>query len=159
MSLLALAIGLGTTAPAVAGQADFMFDFSKAHDYMGVGAQVWPWGNKEHMDTVTQMLRDMNARFVRVSIGGKIPDEQALVDQSVEQYLAVIEANDTPKQRQNFMYFRDKMNSLGVGLHLSAWMMPKNWMIPGSKNPNFPHVDRRRINDYANLIVAQLIYR
>jgi hypothetical protein len=170
-SLAALLLA-GTMARAAEATLDF--DFAQAHDFLGFGTQVWlkgdrggkgkdrgdPEGGNE--DAGWQLLKELNARFVRVSLIPKITFDQLRPGMSVEQYLDVLERNDNPAQRQRLAAFNQRLRELKIQPVLIFWRMPEPWaekrqQKAGSKQQaHFARPDR--IGDYANLVTAQMTW-
>ena len=181
-ALLALCGALAGSA--VAAEIELNFDFSQAHAFLGVGTQVWMKGDKggagegatggakkrrpappqasgdDDGDASTRLLRELNARFVRVSMIPKITFSQLRPGMSVEQVRAMLEENDTSAQRDRVEAFNRRMRALDIRPVLIFWRMPEPWVEirkqrAGSKSQaNYARPER--IGDYVNLIVAQM---
>lgn len=146
--------------PAAAAPVSSTYDFSRAHEFLGFGTQVW-LGQKNTAES-TQMLRDLNARFVRVSLNPKITFDQLQPGMSVAQVLAVLDRNDSAEQRERFQAFARQMRELNIRPVIIYWRMPKPWTVnkdrrAGSRAES-SLVNPARIGDYANLITAQMLY-
>lgn len=159
VALLALALSL-LAPPARAGRVDVRFDFAAAHPFAGGGAQVW--ANTKRPAEAMAMLRDINARFVRVSLTPEIPEEQLGTGMSVEQISALIDRADSDRQRRNFTEFRDRMAAQRIQVVAIVWRMPRPWMSVREKKKGprkeAGFADPARIPDYANYVTAQMLY-
>ncbi len=145
---------------AHAAEAGISFDFGNAHPFTGIGAQVW--SNSPRPGEVATLLRDINARYVRVSLTPHIPEEELSTNMTVEQISALIDRADAPKQRENIADFRERMGKMGILPVLVVWRMPKPWTSMQNKKAGAHNkavfADPQRIGDYANYIVAQMLY-
>lgn len=154
---------LSLGAPAAAApetDANWTFDFSQGPTFMGFGVHMWL--GQRQTAKADALLRELNARLVRISLIPKITLDQLRPGQSVEQLLATIDANDTPAQRDLIKGFSDRMRQMGISLHLIFWRMPEPWVTTrpasvGSKvQQHFAQPEH--LQDYANLVTAQLLY-
>lgn len=162
-----------SAAWAQAAEATLDFDFSQARDFLGFGTQVWLKGEKGgregkgpdragNDEAAWQLLKELNARFVRVSLIPKITFDQLRPGMSVEQYLDILQRNDNPAQRQRLAAFNQRLRELNIQPVLIFWRMPEPWaekrqQKAGSKQQaHFARPDR--IGDYANLITAQMAW-
>jgi O-glycosyl hydrolase len=136
-------------------------DFAGAHNFAGIGAEVQMKG--DHCPDESQLLRDMNAQFVRLSI---IPSMKAKQDiptgQSVEQYYQLIQGMIPPKLANNIQTLRSTLEPLHIKPHIVFWHMPEVWESAeqkkaGKKKEAHMAVDAR-IPDWANLLTAQLLW-
>jgi len=170
-SLAALCLS-GTLAQAAETALDF--DFAQAHDFLGFGTQVWLKGEKGdkggdrgakgggNEEAGWQLLKELNARFVRVSLIPKITFDQLRPGMSVEQYLEILQRNDNPAQRQRLSLFNQRLRELNIQPVLIFWRMPEPWVDKrqqkaGSKQQaHFARPDR--LGDYANLVTAQMAW-
>ncbi len=160
IAAVCLALSGAVMHPAMAADADVSFDFAAAHTFSGIGTQVW--ANTRHPAQSVELLRDINARFVRVSLVPEIPEGQLSTNMSVEQLSALIDRADSPQQRQNFSQLNDRLKQLGIQPVVIVWRMPKPWMSVRQKKSG-PRkeaglADPARIQDYANYVVAQQLY-
>lgn len=169
------AVGLAATAGAADVALDF--DFAQAHDYLGFGTQVWlkgedvkgegvkgegAKGERGGDDAGWQLLKELNARYVRVSLIPKITFDQLRPGLSVEQLLALIERNDNPAQRERLAAFNRRLRELGIQPVLIFWRMPEPWVEQRNRRAGSRQQARfarpERIGDYANLITAQMVW-
>ncbi len=172
---------------AHAGEISLDFDFAQAHDFLGFGTQVWLKGDRggaegagpklgpkararladrsaeaDSDEAGTALLKELNARFVRVSLIPKLPFDQLKPGQSVEQLVELIGRNDNPAQRERLAAFNQRLRTLGIQPVLIFWRMPEPWadvrsQKAGSKQQaHFARPDR--IGDYANLLAAQMAW-
>ncbi len=165
------AAGLAATVGAAEVALDF--DFAQAHDFLGFGTQVWLRGERGGPgargradgpadEAGWQLLKELNARYVRVSLIPKITFDQLRPGMSVEQVLDVLERNDNAAQRERLAAFNRRLQGLGIQPVLIFWRMPEPWVDKraqraGSKQQ--AHFARpERIADYANLITAQMVW-
>ena len=160
-------------ALAQAAETTLDFDFSQARDFLGFGTQVWLKGEKGGRDgkgaeragndeAAWQLLKELNARFVRVSLIPKITFDQLRPGMSVEQYLDILQRNDNPAQRQRLAAFNQRLRELDIQPVLIFWRMPEPWaekrqQKAGSKQQAH-FANPERIGDYANLITAQMAW-
>lgn len=147
-------------APSARAQAQLDFDFAAAHEFLGFGAQVWL--NNKNPSASSQMLRDINARFVRVALVPKVPLRQLRPGLSVDEYYALLQAHDSAEQRQRFTAFRDQMKALNISPVLIFFRMPEPWVDTQSKRTGSKakasYAKVENLGDYANLIAAQVLY-
>ena len=158
---------------AQAAETTLDFDFTQAHDYLGFGTQVWLKGEKgdkagkagardSNDEAGWQLLKELNARFVRVSMIPKITFDQLRPGMSVEQYLEILQRNDNPAQRDRLASFNRRLRELNIQPVLIFWRMPEPWadkrqQKAGSKQQaHFARPDR--LGDYANLVTAQMTW-
>lgn len=158
---------------AQAAEATLEFDFAQAHDFLGFGTQVWLKGEKGDKgdkggvrggndEAGWQMLKELNARFVRVSMIPKITFDQLRPGMSVEQVLEILQRNDNPAQRQRVAAFNQRLREQGIQPVLIFWRMPEPWVEKrkqkaGSKQ-QAQFARREHIGDYANLLTAQMVW-
>ncbi len=158
-SALALALGAALLSP-LAHAAEATFDFGNSHTFLGFGTQVWL--NNKNPGVTSQMLKDLNARFVRVSLNPKVPLKELREGMTVEEGLALIKKHDSAEQRERFTEFRDQMRALGITPHLIFWRVPEPWVKTQSKKVGSKskanYAVPELIDDYARSIVAQLLY-
>jgi len=137
-------------------------DFDAAHDFLGIGAQMW--ARQGAAQGQQQLLRDMNAQFVRVSIEPESKNRQGEFPpgQSVERYYEIVSRSFGTNHERNIRDFRNIIEPLRIKTHLIYWHMPEEWMQAvdrkaGSKKHAHLAVDAR-IPDYANLLTAELMW-
>lgn len=158
LSLLSLCAVFALRAQA---DASVSVDFNAAHNFQGIGAQMWTKRGAAQQEA--QLLRDMNAQFVRVSVEPETKHEQIPTGQSVERYYQIISSAVTPNLQRNIADFRGIIEPLHIKPHLVFWHMPEEWMQvqagkkAGSKKEAHKAVDER-IPDYANLLTAELMW-
>ena len=183
----ALAAALCLAGGARAADASLDFDFAQAHDYLGFGAQVWLKGDRggaagagpklgpkaraalaerneaaDTDDAGMQMLKELNARFVRVSMIPKFGLGELRPGMSAEQLLEVLQRNDNPAQRERVAAFNARMRGLNIQPVLIFWRMPEPWtevraQRAGPKQQ--AHFAKpEHLGDYANLLTAQMLW-
>lgn len=161
-ALAALAFTLAPVLGAHAASHSVTVDFAKPTVFNGVGAQIWA-GTKRPVES-DALLKDMNAKLVRVSFTPNAPYDQLVAGMSVAQMTAVIEKNDTPQQQQSFTDVANRMATLGVSIHQIIWAdMPVQWLYidttrGAGKQDQSRYALSEHIPDYANLITARLLY-
>jgi hypothetical protein len=157
---LAILAGFGFAPASCAADAAVSFNFSSAHTFLGFGAQVWP--SSKHPAESSQLLHDLNARFVRVGFTPALAFDQLRPGMSVDQMLEVIRRSDSDAQRQTVARLRDELKQLHIEPHLVFWHMPDVWMTAKAKRAGAKKqshfADADHITDYANLITAGLLY-
>jgi hypothetical protein len=171
-----IAAALSLCGAANAAEITLDFDFTQAHDYLGFGTQVWLKGDRGgggagkraagggggNDDARWQLLKELNARFVRVSLIPKITFDQLRPGMSVEQLLEVLDRNDNPAQRQRLAAFNRQLREMNIQPVLIFWRMPEPWsdkraQKAGSKQQ--AHFAKpEHLGDYANLITAQMAW-
>src|SRR5689334_20488160 len=69
------------------------FDWSKAHPFNGFGAQVWPHllSHSANAEAGLDLLKDLNAQFVRISMAGVVPTSKINDQMTVGQIASLIE--------------------------------------------------------------------
>ncbi|MEK8030845.1 hypothetical protein AACH06_08475 [Ideonella sp. DXS29W] len=182
----ALAAGLAI-ASAHAGEVAVDFDFAQARDFIGFGTQVWLRGDRgggeaaggkigpkmrqkltalnaaaDSDEAGTQLLKELNARFVRVSLIPKLSFDELRPGMSVDQLLEVLQRNDNPAQRDRLAAFNQRMKALNIQPVLIFWRMPTPWaevrkQKAGSKSQAH-FAKNEHIADYANLLTAQMVW-
>jgi len=134
---------------------DLVFDFSKAHNFAGLGAHIWV--NPTQQDARDAAYRDLHMRFLRASVYPKVPENLFKDHMTVEELLDLTKANDSPEFQAHVLAAQKEISSLGAELHLVSWEMPEPW-----RNDSTDHKHRRansdHIADYANLLVARILY-
>jgi len=184
---LAAACALAAGGAVSAGEVALDFDFAQAHDFIGFGTQVWLRGDRGGADAAgpklgpkarerlaatnaagdsdeagTALLKELNARFVRVSLIPKITFDQLRPGMSVDQLLEVLQRNDNPAQRDRLAAFNRRMKELNIQPVLIFWRMPEPWsekrvQKAGSKQQaHFAKTEN--LGDYANLLTAQMVW-
>ena len=158
-----LAIGcLWALLMGSAGAADVesRFDFGRGHTFLGFGAQVWV--SSRDPAPGLQLLRDANARYVRVSLVPKFTLSQLKEGLTVQEALRHLQASDSAEQRQRFTAFRDQIRKANLTMQLIFWRMPDPWVSTQNKQAGTRSKARfaklEFIDEYVNVIVAQLLY-
>ncbi|HEX5687921.1 MAG TPA: hypothetical protein VFY73_28220 [Ideonella sp.] len=170
-----------------AGEVAIDFDFSRAHDFIGFGTQVWLKGDRGGADAAgpklgpkareklaatnaaadsdeagTQLLKELNARFVRVSLIPKVTFDQLRPGMSVDQLLEVLQRNDNPAQRDRLAAFNRRMKELNIQPVLIFWRMPEPWaekrMQKAGSKGQAHFAKNEHLQDYANFLTAQMVW-
>jgi hypothetical protein len=170
------AAALCLAGAATAGEVALDFDFAQAHDYLGFGTQVWlkgerggggpakraKGGDEGDDEAGWQLLKELNARFVRVSLIPKITFDQLRPGMSVEQYLDVLQRNDNPAQRERLAAFNQRLRAMNIQPVLIFWRMPEPWADKRSQKAGSKQqahfAKPEHLGDYANLITAQMAW-
>ncbi|HJV72011.1 hypothetical protein [Ideonella sp.] len=169
----------GLAGAAQAAEVTLDFDFAQAHDYLGFGTQVWLQGDRGggggggggakrggggggNDEAGWQLLKELNARFVRVSLIPKITFDQLRPGMSVEQLTEVLQRNDNPAQRERLAAFNRRLREMNIQPVLIFWRMPEPWaekraQRAGSKQQAH-FAKREHLGDYANLVTAQMAW-
>lgn len=172
---------------ALAGEVSLDFDLAQAHDFIGFGTQVWLRGDRgggeaaggkigpkmrqklaalnssaDSDEAGMQLLKELNARFVRVSLIPKLSFDQLRPGMSVDQLIAVLDKNDNPAQRDRLAAFNRRMKALNIQPVLIFWRAPEPWsesrkQKAGSKSQAH-FAKNEHIADYANLLTAQMVW-
>ncbi|MBV9272438.1 MAG: hypothetical protein JO333_00965 [Verrucomicrobia bacterium] len=134
-----------------------VFDFNSSQKFLGLGVQLWP--STDHPSERDALLRDLHVRYVRIGFATQLPDEQLKAHMSVGEILAAIVRNQNDNQSTLFSGLHRELSALRVQTHFVFWQVPAPWCNHTSDDVG----DRSRINpenlqDYANLIVANLQY-
>jgi hypothetical protein len=178
---------MAVASAASAGEVTLDFDFARAHDFTGFGTQVWLRGDRGGADAAgaklgakargklaalntsadsdeagMQMLKELNARFVRVSLIPKFTFDQLRPGMSVDQLIEVLQRNDNPAQRERLAAFNRRMKALNIQPVLIFWRAPEPWsekrkQKAGSKSQAH-FAKNEHITDYANLLTAQMVW-
>lgn len=178
---------LGTAGVAPAAELALDFDFAQAHDFLGFGTQVWVKGDRGGGDAAgaklgpkararlaeqateadadvagTQLLKELNARFVRVSMIPKLPFNQLRPGMSVEQVLDLLEKNDSPAQRERIAAFNKRLQALNIQPVLIFWRMPDPWVERANRRAGSKQqatfAKTEHLGDLANLLTAQMLW-
>lgn len=148
---------------SVSAQEHVTIDFGRSHQFVGFGAQIWT--SAQNKAARSALLRDMHARFVRVSLDMGMADEGYHGHMSTDQILAAVQKRrDNPAVKSvraadaALESFSGEVRELGLIVHVVSWQAPSAWSIP---LPNYGMSMRKAINpayinDYANQIMAIL---
>jgi O-glycosyl hydrolase len=138
------------------------FDSRSEHSFSGFGVQVWPLS--AHQAVRDQLLRGLRVRYLRLSVDIKVPEPRIRDHMSVQDVTAAIdetEATPAGKTRTDaYRALRREIDQLEVQLHLIVWQAPRNWtrFLRASGSKTFVTINPEYIADYANYIVAQVLY-
>jgi hypothetical protein len=154
-----LAAALAFAAEQTAGNnamADdtIVLDFAQSHIFQGFGVHAWI--ASPHLPQRGRLLRALNARFVRASLPGLVPDDRLPEHASVDAIDALIRNNSNAGTDGGMIRFRDELAGLGIRLHVIFWEMPAPWRRDGPKGARLAASEH--LADYANFIVAHLLY-
>lgn len=158
--LMAACLWALLSGTAAAADVESRFDFARSHSFLGFGAQVWV--SSRDPEPGLQLLRDANARYVRVSLVPKFTLSQLKEGITVQEALRHLQASDSAEQRQRFTTFRDQLRKANLTMQLIFWRMPDPWV--NAQNKRAGTRDKARfakleyIDEYVNVIVAQLLY-
>ena len=155
----ALAFGIFVFVFALPAFADddLIFDFGSAHKFLGLGVQLWP--GTDHQEERDALLRDLRVKYIRVGFTTKLPDEQLKDHMSVNEILSAITRSEDDGQRSIFSQFHAELAQLHVTAHFVFWQVPSVWCINTEGiDGNRQRVSPDHIQDYANWIVANLLY-
>lgn len=183
----AVAMALFAAGSAHAAETTLDFDFAQAHDYLGFGTQVWlkgdrggvegagpklgpkarakiAQGNAEGDEDAVGMalLKELNVRFVRVSLIPKVLFDDLRPGMSVEQLVALMDRNDNAAQRDRLAAFNKRMAELNVKPVLIFWRAPDVWAEKRSRKAGSraqAHFAKTEmLGDYANFLTAQMVW-
>jgi hypothetical protein len=132
-----------------------VFDFSKAHNFAGLGAHIWL--NPTQKEARDAVYKDLHMRFLRTDVYAKIPENQIKGHMSVEELLTLTKKNDSPLFHTREVSFQQEIQSLGAELHLISWQMPESWRKDSADHKR-RYTNPEHIADYANLVVARILY-
>ncbi len=156
---LALALLAAVAAPAgAADEAPLTLDFTQAHPYAGLGAQLWL---QPPQPAATQMLRDMNAQFIRISPTPKFLADDVQPGMTLAQVEQALAAAETPAHLQRLAELRELVASLHLRVHLVFWHMPEAWedsaqkKAASKKSSHYARSDR--IDDWARVVTASIL--
>src|SRR4051812_17700597 len=99
-------------------------DFNAAHNFSGIGVQMAMKNARPREEA--QLLHDMNAQFVRISLIPNIKEEIP-TGQSVEAYAQILQGMIPQKLQANIQEFRGTIEPLHIKPHLVFWHMPAAW--------------------------------
>jgi hypothetical protein len=143
--------------PRAAAEDTLVFDFSSARDFSGLGIQLWPETN--HLAERDALLRDLRVRFVRVGFTTKVADEQLKNHMSVADISSEIAKTVDADQTAVYSQLHDEINQLHLRLDFVFWQVPSLWCInDGDNEVSHLRINPDNIQDYANWIVAHLLY-
>jgi O-glycosyl hydrolase len=156
LSLLAACVFLAGPAEA---DSSVSIDFGAAHNFTGIGTQIQLKAGR--CQDEAQLLRDMNAQFVRVSIIPAIR-ENVPTGQSVEQYSQLLQSLIPPRLANNTAALRTVLEQTHIKPHIVFWHMPDSWeeavVKKAGKKKEAHKAEDARIPDWANLLTAQILW-
>jgi hypothetical protein len=143
--------------PHVVADDNLVFDFSSPRKFTGLGVELWPV--TDHQTERDTLLRDLHVRYVRVGFNTNLTDEQLKNHMSVAEISAAITKAADDNQTVIYSRLHDEINQLHVGLDLAFWQVPSVWCIGDSDGVvTHSRINSDHIQDYANWIVAHLLY-
>jgi hypothetical protein len=143
--------------PRAAAEENLVFDFASARDFFGLGTQLWP--ATSHLAERDALLRDLHVRSVRVGFTTKVADEQLKNHMSVAEISSEIAKTVDEDQTTVYSELHDEINQLHLKLDFVFWQVPSVWCIDdGDSEVSHLRVNPDNIQDYANWIVAHLLY-
>jgi hypothetical protein len=136
---------------------NLVFDFGSPRKFSGIGVQLWP--ATSHLAERDALLRDLQFRFVRTGFTSKLTDEQLKNHMSVAEISSAINKAADTDETTVYSQLHDEINQLHLKLDLVFWQVPSVWCI-SSGDSEFSHarINPDHIQDYANWIVAHLLY-
>jgi O-glycosyl hydrolase len=142
-------------------QERLTFDFAHGHQFLGFGTQVW--AGTQHRAERDSLLRDLQARFVRVSLHPGVSDDVFRGHMSFEQIHNTIDAHrDDPGFKaadQDMAAFSREVADLKLSVHLVSWKAPTAWSLPLPGNSGkYSAINPDFIGEYADLIMATLYH-
>jgi hypothetical protein len=144
------------TSQAVADD-NLVFDFGSPQKFSGLGVQLWP--ATSHLVERDALMRDLHCSFVRVGFTSKVTDEQIKNHMSVAEISSAINKVVDADETTVYSQLHDEISQLHLKLDLVFWQVPEIWCIT-SGDSEFSHarINPDHIQDYANWIVAHLLY-
>jgi hypothetical protein len=143
--------------PRSVADDSLVFDFGSARKFFGLGLQLWP--STDHRTERDALLRDLHVRYVRVGFASKLADEQLKNHMSVAQISSAITKVSDNDEMTVYSRLHDELKQLRIGLDLVFWQVPSVWCInTGDSEMNHARINPDHIQDYANWIVAHLLY-
>jgi hypothetical protein len=143
--------------PRAAAEDNLVFDFASARDFFGLGIQLWP--ATSHLAERDALLHDLHVRSVRVGFTTKVADEQLKNHMSVAEISSEITKTVDEDQTTVYSQLHDEISQLHVKLDFVFWQVPAVWCInDGDSEVSHLRINPDNIQDYANWIVAHLLY-
>ncbi len=164
MRLLRSVIAAMLAAGVAAGQAaeqSLRFDPAHAHEFTGLGTQVW--ASPDFAAERDQVMRALQIRWVRLGVGPRLEEAELADHMSVADILALVErAAARPIDRQvaaRYRAFAEEARGLGLRLHFVMWAPPRRWMTRFTwQGATLWRLGEDHFADYANYVAAQLVY-
>jgi hypothetical protein len=143
--------------PRAVADDNLVFDFGSPRKFSGLGIQLWP--ATAHEAERDALLRDLHVKFVRVGFTSKLTDEQLKNHMSVAEISSTITKTADTDETTVYSQLHDEINQLHLRLDFVFWQVPSVWCI-NSGDSEFSHarINPDNIQDYANWIVAHLLY-
>ncbi len=142
-----------TMARVAAAEELVTFDLARTHAFSGFGVSTWI--ASPHNPQRDALLRALNARFVRASLPGLIPDNQLPDHASVADIVALIQRNDNAGTNAGMRQFGGELQGLNIRLHIIFWGIPGPWL---RSNGTYHYAVTEHLADYANYITGNLLY-
>lgn len=151
------AILVSILIPRAVADDNLVFDFGAPRKFSGFGIQLWP--ATTHEAERDALLRDLHVRYVRTGFTSKLPDDQLKSHMSVAEISSGINKAADTDETTVYSQLHDEINQLHLRLDFAFWQVPSVWCI-SSGDSEFSHarINPDNIQDYANWIVAHLLY-
>jgi hypothetical protein len=144
-------------APRAVADDNLVFDFRSPRNFFGLGVQLWPATN--HLAERDALLRDLHVRYVRVGFTTKVAEEQLKNHMSVADISSEITKTVDLDQTAVYSQLHDEIKQLHLKLDFVFWQVPSVWCInEGDSEVSHARINPDNIQDYANWIVAHLLY-